>query len=405
MDPYWHEWLNLLIRWIHVITGIAWIGASFYFNWLEGNLERNNPSKGLAGDLWAVHGGGFYHVQKYEVAPAKLPELLHWFKWEAYSTWVSGFALLIIVYYLNPVYLLGSNPAGLSNTAGIALSIGGLIAGWLIYHGLSGTRLVENPIWFTAVFALLAISAAYGYTQVFDGRAAYLQLGAMIGTIMVANVFYVIIPAQKIMVTAMQRGELPDPAPGKNALRRSLHNNYLTLPVLFIMISHHFPSTFGHAYNWAILAALALISAAVRHYFNLKNQGRKIVWILPLALLAIFSLALISKSQPHSAGQTNAPLSGQQQAGNINAPPVVSFDQIRSIIQARCVSCHSATPSDTVFTVAPLGYVLDTDQQIIDTKDKIYLRTIATQTMPLANMTGMTDQERALLGAWIQNSQ
>ncbi len=402
MDPYWHEWLNLLIRWIHVITGIAWIGASFYFNWLEGNLERNNKPNGLAGDLWAVHGGGFYHVRKYEVAPKKLPEQLHWFKWEAYFTWISGFALLIIVYYLNPVYLLGSNPTGLSGPAAVALSIAGLIVGWVVYHGLSSTRLVDKPILFAAIFGLLATAAAYGYTHIFDGRAAYLQLGAIIGTIMVANVFYVIIPAQKTMVTAMTLGQMPDAAPGKDALRRSLHNNYLTLPMLFIMISNHFPSTFGHHYNWAILVALAVISAVVRHYFNLKNQGHKKLWILPLALVALFALAFISKPPTRTVVMLDQATDNPQAA--TAGSDVVGFDQVRTIIKNRCVSCHSANPTDTTFTVAPLGYILDTDQQISQTKDKIYTRTVTTQSMPLANITNMTDEERMLLAAWIENN-
>ncbi len=391
MDPYLNEWLHLLLRWAHLIAGIAWIGASFYFNWLEGNLDRKGPKpRGIAGDLWSVHGGGFYHAQKYEVAPSELPQTLHWFKWEAYATWLSGFALLVLLYYLDPTtHLLGANLRGLSGPVALAIGLGSLAGGWLVYDGLCRTALVERPGAFALIGLALVTALAFGLSQVFDGRAAYLHTGAVIGTVMVANVFFVIIPAQRNMVVAMARGEAPDPVPGRNALRRSLHNNYLTLPVLFIMISAHFPSTFGHRYNWAILAALALISAGVRHHFNLKNRGHRVVWLLPGTAVALFALAWLAR--PQTAPVLTA----------VGSEPV-SFAEVRQIIDTRCLSCHASQTTHPAFPVAPLGYVLDTPEQIRQGADKIFARTVATRTMPLANLTGMTEAERVRLGIWIK---
>jgi uncharacterized membrane protein len=392
VSPHWQEWLNLVVRWFHVIAGVAWIGASFYFNWLEGRLDRGSGKPdGIAGDLWAVHGGGFYHVQKYEVAPEALPEMLHWFKWEAYTTWLSGVVLLLIIYYLNPgLHLLGSNPYGLSATQATVTGLGTLIAGWALYHGLCSTSLVDRPFPFAVIGLALGTALAFGLTQVFDPRAAFIHVGATIGTIMAANVFFVIIPAQRLMVDAMSQGQAPDPAPGKDALRRSLHNNYLTLPVVFIMISHHFPATFGHPFNWAILALLAVGSAAVRHIFNLRNQGRSNALILPSAIIVLG--LLIWWTQPQPLVQ-----SGDQQPGGIR------FWQVRQVVDAHCISCHSATPSDANFSIAPLGLMLDTPEQIQAAADKIYARAVATPTMPLGNASNMTETERVTLGAWIES--
>ena len=390
MDPFWNEWLNLLVRWIHITAGVAWIGASFYFNWLEGNLDRRPPKpERIAGDIWSVHGGGFYHAQKYEVAPEQLPETLHWFKWEAYTTWLSGFALLLIVFYLNPgIYLLADNPLHLSNPAAMAIGIGSLAGGWLAYDLLCRTPLVDRSMPFALLGFFLATGIAYLLGQAFDGRAAFIHVGAMIGTLMAANVFFVIIPAQRQMVDAMGRGETPDPGLGKRALQRSLHNNYMTLPVLFIMMSGHFPSTFGHAWNWAVLAALSMISALARHYFNLKNQGRRIVWILPAALAAFVVLAALSRPP---ATQTSSTQPSHE----------VRFWQVRQIIDQRCLSCHAADPQDPAFESPPLGLMLDTAEQIQRASDMIFARAVQTQTMPLGNLTGMTEEERAMLGAWI----
>jgi uncharacterized membrane protein len=390
MNPHYLEWLTLLIRWIHITAGVAWIGASFYFNWLEGNLDRKPPKpERIAGDIWSVHGGGFYHAQKYEVAPERLPETLHWFKWEAYTTWISGFALLLVVFYLNPgAWLLGENPLQLSNAWAITLGLASMGGAWLLYDLLCRTPLVTRALPFALTGFLLTTVIAYGLTLAFDGRAAFIHVGAMIGTIMAANVFFVIIPAQRKMVDAMGRGEAPDPTPGKQALQRSLHNNYMTLPVLFIMMSGHFPSTFGQQWNWAILAGLSIISACARHYFNLKNKGRKIVWILPVALAAFALLAVISQPQPVA-------LSSSTDHGEAR------FWQVRQIIDQRCLGCHSAQPDDPAFQAAAAGLMLDTPEQIQRASDLIYSRAVLTQSMPLGNLSGMTQAERDLLGAWI----
>ena len=390
MDSYWLEWLNLLVRWVHITVGVAWIGASFYFNWLEGNLDRKPPKpERIAGDIWSVHGGGFYHAQKYEVAPEQLPETLHWFKWEAYTTWLTGCALLLIVFYLNPsAYLLADNPLQLSSSMAITIGLGSLAGGWLVYDLLCRTPLADRSMPFGLLGFLLATGVAYALGQAFDGRAAFIHVGALLGTIMAANVFFVIIPAQRQMVDAMGRGETPDPGHGRQALRRSLHNNYMTLPVLFIMLSGHFPSTFGHAWNWLILAALSIISALARHYFNLKNKGRKVVWLLPAALAAFFVLAAVSRP-PAIQATTTGPNTE------------VRFWQVRQVIDQRCLSCHAADPQDPAFESPPAGLMLDSPEQIQRASDLIFARAVQTQSMPLGNLTEMTDAERELLGAWI----
>ncbi|MDX1604769.1 MAG: urate hydroxylase PuuD [Candidatus Competibacterales bacterium] len=390
MSGFWTEWLGLLIRWIHVITGVAWIGTSFYFNWLEGRLDRSGDKpEGVAGDLWSVHGGGFYHLQKYEVSPPRLPSDLHWFKWEAYSTWLSGFALLLVVYYLNPgARLLGSNELGLPAWTGVVAGLGMLLGSWLVYHGLGRAGLDEKPTLFAALGIILLSLLAWGSSLVFDGRAAYIHIGAVIGTLMAANVFFVIIPAQKGMVRAMTRGERVDPAPGRTALRRSTHNNYLTLPVLFIMVSNHYPATFAHQWNWVILALLAVGSAAIRHYFNLRNRGQAKIWILPVGTLVIIAGALLSRP-------TDTPETA------VAAGPTPTW-RMMQIVERHCVNCHQAQPSDPAFAAPPQGLLLDTPQRVRAAADLVHARAVATESMPLGNPTGMTAGERAELGNWLE---
>lgn len=394
MNPHYVQWLNLIVRWLHIITGIAWIGASFYFNWLEGNLNRKNPGKkkGQEGDLWAIHGGGFYHVVKYKVAPAELPPGLHWFKWEAYLTWITGFTLLSIVYYLGAdAYLIDPSVAKLTAAQAIGIGIGTLVLSWTVYDLICRSPAGGNPKAFATIMFTLVGALAWGLCQVFSSRGAYIHVGAALGTIMAANVFMVIIPNQKKAVAAMLDGKTPDPALGQKALQRSLHNNYFTLPVLFIMISNHYPITFGHKYNWLILIALSVISAGVRHYFNLKNRGDKKVWILPVASLAMIALAVVSK--PPAPNQ--ADLSAAESA------PKVSFHQIEEIFKARCASCHSSNPTDKDFTIAPNGVVFDTAEQIKNKADIIKTRVVTAKTMPLINRTEMTEEERLIVGLWI----
>jgi uncharacterized membrane protein len=397
MEAHLHEWANLLTRWIHMITGIAWIGASFYFNWLENNLERQGKPAGIAGNLWAIHGGGFYFVQKYEVAPPELPETLHWFKWEAYTTWMSGFALLVIVYYLNATTtLIDPSVADLSPVEASAIGIGVLIASWFVYDGLCRSPLAQRPTLLAAVGFVLLVLLAWGLTHVFSGRGAYIHVGAAIGTCMVANVFRVIIPSQKALVHAMETGEPRDPALGRNALLRSRHNNYLTLPVLFIMISNHFPSTYGHRWNWAILAALIVISAGVRHYFNIRHLPERKVWILPVAAVAMALLAVAtSPTLLNSFGG----------GGGANAAMgPASMERVSEVVEHRCAVCHSPNPTFQGFSSPPKGIELNTPEKIRAHRDRIAQVAVNTHIMPPGNLTKITDEERALLANWVHNS-
>ncbi len=302
MEAHLLEWLNLSVRWVHMITGVAWIGASFYFVWLENNLNRVNPKTGLAGDLWAIHGGGIYHLEKYKLAPPSMPENLHWFKWEAYFTWMSGIALLCVVFYSNPVLYLVAPGSGLTGPEGVAIGIGSLIAGWFIYDFLCDSALGKKPALLGFILFVLIIGAAYGFSKVFSGRGAYLHVGAIIGTIMVGNVFRIIMPAQRALVAAIAENRTPDPALPAKGLLRSRHNNYFTLPVLFIMISNHFPSTYGSQYNWLILAGIAVLAVLVRHYFNTRHDSHKFAWTLPVAAVGMITLAYVTgrrRCRPH----------------------------------------------------------------------------------------------------------
>ncbi|TMM24828.1 MAG: urate hydroxylase PuuD [Actinobacteria bacterium] len=385
MDPYANEWLDLLVRWLHVVAAIAWIGSSFYFIALDNHLrppkEEADAERGVGGEAWEIHGGGFYQVQKYRLAPRALPEPLHWFKWEAYTTWLSGFALLIVLYYVNAdTYLIDKSVADLRPWEAIAISIALLAAAWLAYDGLC--RLIPNDLALAAILLVLVTLAAWGVSHLFSGRAEYIQIGAMLGTMMAGNVFLVIIPAHWELIRAKEAGREPDAAAGLRAKQRSVHNNYLTLPVVFTMISNHFPITYGHSYSWLTLVALLVIGAWVRHFFNLRHTGRAAWWIPVTAALAIAGVAVAIR--PHgSSGGTAVP-----------------FTRAQAIVQARCVPCHSAQP--TKADSAPLGLVFDTPEQIHAQASLIEQVAVRTKVMPLGNQTGMTQSERDVLGAWIQ---
>ena len=384
------EWINLFVRWAHVTAGILWIGASFYFVFLENSLNRTEGlRKGIAGDLWAIHGGGFYYVEKYQVAPEELPKKLHWFKYEAYFTWLTGFALLWIVYYMNAgVYLIDPNVLDISPKVGVVIGIFTLLASWLIYDVLCRTPLIKRQLLFAAVSFLFFAGFAYFLNHVFSSRAAFMHVGALLGTLMAGNVFRVIIPSQKAMVKAAEQGEPVDPALGQHAGLRSLHNNYMTLPVIFIMISGHFPSTYGSEFNWAVLAGLALASAGVKHYWNLREKGQKSAWILPVSVLALIALAVVT-----------APPSNRADCSKLGE---VSYIEVYNVIKDRCVSCHSASPTDEINTAAPNGIMFDTPDQIVKYADRIMNRAVITKTMPQANRTGMSQEERDLLQCWIE---
>ena len=405
MDAHLTEWLNLSIRWIHMIVGVAWIGASFYFVWLENNLNRVNPREGLSGDLWAIHGGGIYHLEKYKLAPPQMPENLHWFKWEAYTTWLSGVALLMVVYYLNPSLYLIAPGSELSPAAAIAIGFGSLIVGWFVYDLLCDSPLGKTPALLGLVLFVLVIAACWGYSQVFSGRAAYIHTGALIGTIMVGNVFRIIMPAQRALVKAIEESRTPDPILPAKGLLRSRHNNYFTLPVLFIMISNHFPSTYGSQYNWLILAALGALSVLVRHYFNTRHDSNRFAWALPAAAVGMICLAFVLSPNRQPVPQNLAPTTpeqasvGEQQEGTATHS---AFNKVSSVIEERCTVCHSAKPTSPLFSAAPAGVMFDTPEQIQQMAAKIHAQTVASQIMPLGNITQMTQEERDLLASWIE---
>ena len=392
MDPHIGQWLNLAVRWLHFTTGVAWIGTSFYFNWLDSRLAApETPKKGVAGELWAVHGGGFYQVRKFKVAPERLPSTLHWFKWEAYFTWLSGISLLAIVYYFGVGAVLLPSGSPLSMPVAIGLSVVALGVTWHVYDALCKSKLGNNDVQLGVVCFLLAVGLAFGFTRVYTDRAAFIHVGAALGTLMAANVFAVIIPSQRQLVSATAEGRDPDATPGAKAKQRSLHNNYMTLPVLFIMMSSHFPMTYGQQYNWLILTGLALVGAGVRHYFNLRNKGQNKVWIMPVAAVAMVGLAVATRPPSRDVGSSSVGGAGAE----------VSFAAVRGIIRDRCESCHSVIPTNDAYAVAPLGVRFDSPDEIKALADRINSVAVLSETMPLGNLTGMTAAERELLGRWI----
>ncbi|MCS0582287.1 urate hydroxylase PuuD [Massilia pinisoli] len=389
--PYVLEWMNMLVRWLHVITGIAWIGASFYFVWLDNSLRPPAPGsdladKGVAGELWAVHGGGFYNPQKYLVAPAELPAELHWFKWEAYSTWLSGFALLVIVYWLNAQAMMVDRAvADLAPWQAVGVGLGCIVAGWIVYDLLCRSPLGKHDLAFGVVVFALLVGAAWVLTHVLSGRAAYIHVGAMIGTIMVANVAMVIIPGQRRMVEAMRAGQKPDPVYGIRGKQRSVHNNYFTLPVLFIMISNHFAMTYRHPHAWAVLGVIMAAGVFIRHFFNLRHKGR-VEWVYPAIGVALLLGLAVALAPPRP----------------VAAKGTVDFARVQAIVARRCVSCHAAHPTQPGFASAPAGVMLDDAHGIAQNAPRIYQQAVQLKAMPLANMTGMTDAERAEIAAWFE---
>ena len=388
MEAYISDWLNLLVRWLHMIAGIAWIGSSFYFVWLDNHLQPPQADadrdKGVGGELWSVHGGGFYHAQKYRVAPPALPETLHWFKWEAYTTWLSGMFLLVLVYWIGAeVYLVDPSVASLGPLTASGISLAFIVAGWLVYDALCRSPLVQNGSLFAGVLLVLAALLAWGLCEVFGGRGAYIHFGAVLGTIMVANVFFVIIPGQRQMVAAAERGEAPDPLPGIRGKQRSVHNTYLTLPVLFTMISNHFAMTYNHEFNWAILIAISLAGALVRVYFVARHSGHAspLPVIGAVVLLLIVAVAIAPRGMAASSGS-------------------VDFAAVRSVVQQRCTNCHAASPEHPGFQAAPAGVVLETDRQIVAEALRIHQQTVVTRAMPIGNLTRITEEERALIDRW-----
>lgn len=385
MHAYFADWLSLGLRWLHVVAAIAWIGESFYFVMLDNSLKPPvDPAaraKGVFGELWAVHGGGFYNPQKYLVAPAELPAELHWSKWPSYTTWLSGFTLFATLYLLQPsTYLIDKNVADLTPTRAVLAALAFLATGWLFYDRMC-RLLGKNESVLGGAVGVFVVTAAYAATHLFAGRAAFLIVGAMLATIMTANVFFLIIPGQKKMVAAMLRGDTPDPIHGKLGKQRSVHNTYFTLPVVFSMISNHYAVTYSHPHSWVVLSCIMFAGALIRQFFVLKHRGR-VVWGLPAAGVALLAVVVIW-ARPAEVALA---------AGS------ASLTDVQTIVAQRCLACHSAHP--TLIGSAPAGVMLDSAEAIVTHAARIYRQTVVMKTMPLANITHMTEEERGQIAQW-----
>lgn len=413
MTAYLLDWCGLLVRWLHVIAGIAWIGSSFYFVWLDNSLEplgeREPPDPRVAGELWAVHGGGFYRARKYRVAPEVLPPTLHWFYWEAYTTWLSGFALLCLLYFLRAeAFLIDPSVLTLSKPLATAIAIAVIVGSWLVYDGLCRSPLGRRPRALAVSVAAATGVQAWGLCQLFSGRGAFMIFGAALGSIMVANVLFVIIPGQRELVTAKREGREPDAGPGLRGKQRSVHNTYFTLPVLFVMISNHYAMTYGARYNWLVLIAMSFAGACIRGWFvaRQKPEGRRgMVAALPAALgvgtLAGLVVALAPAQMPALDG--GSPAAGGRAGGRPVAPgglPTVDVEQVQAIVARRCVPCHGKSPTQLGFNAPPNGIILETMDELRAHLPEIQ-KQVSLRAMPLGNLTGMTDDERTKLLMWI----
>ncbi len=394
MEAYLLDWANLLIRWLHLITGVAWIGASFYFVMLDNSLSKpakdEDSARGVSGELWAVHGGGVYQSQKFLAGPQGEPlsEHLHWSKWEAYSTWLSGMGLLAIIYWFGAnTYLIDQQVLPLTSLVAIAISIGFIVGGWLVYNTLCSVLKGKDTLLAVIIFIFVMLSD-WVLFQLFSARAAYLHVGAMMGTIMVANVFFHIIPGQKSMVAEIRAGQTPDPKYGVIGKQRSVHNTYFTLPVLFIMISNHYPMTYSHEQGWLALGFIMMAGVLIRQYFVMRHRGnanKALPAIGVVLLLAMF--VYLMPSTP-----------------DVDQSTKIGDSQIQQVISDRCVACHAVKPTQAGFVSPPLGLVLETSEQIKQNAVKIST-TVQTRYMPLGNLTQMTDDERALIAGWYAQQQ
>ena len=391
MESVLTEWLSLIVRWLHVIAGIAWIGSSFYFIHLDLSLKpRPGLPQGVQGDAWQVHGGGFYHMLKYLVAPARMPDELTWFKWEAYVTWLSGFALLVIVYYLGAeLYLIDKSVLDLTAPMAAAIAFGSLVATWLMYEALCRSPLGRHEVALALVGYVFLVALTYGFTHVFSGRGALNQIGALIGTIMVANVFLIIIPNQRKTVAALLAGKEPDPALGQAGKQRSVHNNYLTLPVVFLMISNHYPLIFATRFNWVMVAIVLAIGPVIRHFFNSRHEGKGSPWwTWGVAAAGMLAVAWLSGAGPRQTSTAALP-------GN------VSVAAAHDVILSRCSMCHMDGPVWPGVNAPPKDVRLDSPEQIQRHARLIEINAVRSHAMPPGNVTQITDQERAILAAWI----
>ena len=423
MSGYLIDWLSLLGRWLHLTAGIAWIGSSFYFIWLDNHLlapaDPRLREQGIGGELWAVHGGGFYNSHKYRGAPARLPPVLHWFYWEAYTTFLSGFFLLCLLYYGQAeIYLIDPAVAALSKPTAILLGLGFLVGGWLLYDGLCRSALGRKGAPLLVVLAVLFSAAAWALCQLFSGRGAYLEFGAMLGTVMVANVFFVIIPGQREMVRAVNEGREPDPKHGIDGKLRSTHNTYFTMPVLFVMISNHYAMTYGATHNWLVLIAISAAAVGIRQYFVSRHKAHErngrtspVPAVVAVVILACLAWALTPtrsipvSSNPVATGatQSNSPAPGAAAlvgaSGAAAASP--SFARVQAIMAVRCLSCHSTAPTQPGIAAPPNGVLLDTPEHVLSRTVQMEQQ-LVTRAMPAGNLTGLTDEERAELLVWLR---
>lgn len=401
------DWIAFAIRWLHVITAIAWIGSSFYFIALDLGLRKvPHLPVGAHGEEWQVHGGGFYHIQKYLVAPENMPEHLTWFKWESYATWLSGAALLMVVYWAGgQLYLIDPHKADLSLWQGIVISAGSLTIGWLVYDRLCKTGLAEHPTTLMLILFVLLVIMGWGYTQIFTGRAMMLHLGAFTATIMTANVFFIIIPNQKIVVADLQAGRTPDAKYGKIAKLRSLHNNYLTLPVIFLMLSNHYPLAFATQYNWIIAALVFLMGVTIRHYFNtLHARSGNPTWTWPVTVMLFITIIWLSiiggpDHSDYEAEEARAPT-----AQELHFAEAAHFERVTEIVLGRCSMCHAREPFWDGIVHAPKNIILETPNEIARAAQQIYLQAGVTEAMPPANLSWMEPEERAIIREWFNSA-
>ena len=405
MGAYYLDWLNLFFRWFHVIAGVAWIGASFYFVWLDMSLQKPpewKAKKGISGDLWAVHGGGFYEIAKYKLEPEEMPKTLHWFKWEAYTTWLTGMAMLAIVYYANATaYLVDPTKVAFSNMEAIAVSLAFLFGSYLIYELIVRSHIGKNKLVFSITIFVLMVIATWGSYQLFSDRASFIHVGAILGTIMAGNVFFGIMPAQRALVDCVRKGEKPGPDVAALALmarNRSVMNNYFTLPLIFIMISNHYPMMYSHAQGWLVLVFVGVITATARHFFNEKHLGRHKPGYLIVP--AIATIALIFWMRPAPIVAAPAPVCTATTATDSATAGAASGDEaMMAIVHERCTTCHAAQPTQPGFAAPPAGIILQTPADMKIHKAKI-VTAVQTSYMPLGNITKLTDEERQQLVAY-----
>jgi uncharacterized membrane protein len=392
MELVFMDWIELLLRWTHVIVGIAWIGSSFFFVWLDLSLrKRDGADEAVQGEAWIVHGGGFYFMEKYLNAPERMPAELHWFKFEAYFTWITGFLLIAVIYYLGAEsFLIDPSVRDLSQAEAIGISLAFLAGGWIVYDLLCRSPIGNNTLVLAVSVLVLTVGSAYVFSEVFSGRGAYVHAGAAIGTIMAANVFFIIIPNQKKTVAALIAGEVPDAKWGGQAKQRSLHNNYLTLPVILMMISSHYPMTYGHEYSWVIFGVVVVLGGVIRDFFNTHNaggHGMAIAWQWPVSALLVLGLIWFTAPAIDDSASDEE---------------VIEETEALAIVQTRCIACHSQKPSNPDFEKAPGGLKFDTLAEVRKATSRILAQTVLAKTMPLGNITEMTDEERRELGRWIR---